>query len=101
MVDEDELACLLVFTYHSDCEPTVQQADMIKQAIHDYAKLNNLTLIKSPYRYIEDGGEHALLFSLTVGLERLKPRYHTPCHNNGHKTAIIEAKQRLKMPRRF
>jgi hypothetical protein len=88
----------MLFKYHSDCEPTVQQADMLKQAIHDYAKVNGLTLVKTPYSYVEEGGEHALLFSLTLKPERFKPCYQTPDHNKAYGIAFKEAVKRLAIP---
>lgn len=100
VVDEDELVCSMLFKYHSDCEPTVQQADMFKQATQDYAKVNGLTLVKTSYSYVEEGGEHTLLFSLTLKLERFKPRYQTPDHNKYYGTAYKEAVKRLAMPNR-
>jgi hypothetical protein len=98
MVDEDELVCSMLFKYHSDCEPTVQQSDMFKHAIQDYAKVNGLTLVKTLYSYIEEGGEHALLFSLTLKLERFKPRYSTPTHNKNYGVAYEDAVKRLALP---
>jgi hypothetical protein len=98
VTNEDKLVCCIVFKYQAGSTPTKVNANAIHGAIQDHALINKLVLLENQYKPIMDDGSPAILFSLTIEIERLRNKHYAPDHASVKKSNHQAAARRLDMP---